>query len=45
VGIKLDVLKNSATVAPWFDVHMKMRVNALLPIHELAIALRLAGKF
>src|ERR1035437_3258961 len=43
VGIKLDVLKNSAAVAPWFNVLMKMRVDALLPLHELPTTLPLGG--
>src|ERR1035437_8947233 len=43
VGIKLDVLKNSAVVGPWFNVLMKMRVNALLPLHELPITLPVGG--
>jgi hypothetical protein len=43
VGIKLDVLKNSAAIAPWFNVLMKMRISALLPIHELPTTLPLGG--
>src|ERR1035437_5617005 len=43
VGIKLDVLKNSAVVGPWFNVLMKMRVNPFCPLREFPPLLPLGG--